>query len=100
MAVPIATVVAQGIPNSAWTVIAIADADTGPTTITHGFNQLGYFVVLTPLSNPGVLARWFVSAQVALSIDITKSTQAGSGDAAAQLLVQIIPYNLGQILGR
>jgi hypothetical protein len=102
MAVPIATVVAQGIPNCQFTVIAIADADVGPTTITHNLNQLGYFVVLTSLSTPGTLAQWFVSSALGVnSFTITKSATVGSGQAAVpQVLVQIIPYNLGQILSR
>jgi hypothetical protein len=101
MAVPIATVVAQGIPNSQWTVIALADADVGPTTITHGFNQLGYFVVLTPLSTAGTLAQWFVSSALGLlSFTITKSAAVGSGAAPAQVLVQIVPYNIGQMIAR
>ena len=101
MAVPIATVVAQGIPLCSFTVIALADADVGPTTITHSLNQLGYWVILTPLSTAGTLAQWFVSSALGLlSFTITKSATVGSGAAPAQVLVQIIPYNLGQILSR
>jgi hypothetical protein len=93
-----ATVVAQGIPNSAWTVIATLDADTGPTVVTHNFNMLGYFVILTPLSDPGVIAKWFVAAQAATTVSITKANVVGSGAVAAQLLLQIIPYNIGQLV--
>lgn len=95
-----ATVVAQGIPNSGWSVVATLDADVGPTVITHNFNMLGYFVILTPLLDAGVIAKWFLSSQLVNSIAITKANVVGSGNAAAQLLVQIIPYNIGQILGR
>ena len=77
-------------------VIAAADADT-TATITHNMNlSTGELAAGLPRVNitellqvSGGLSAWAVTAITATTVVLTKSVAAGSGNAAAQLVVYI-----------
>jgi hypothetical protein len=74
-------------PNiKSWTVIADADADT-TATITHGFNAAPEDVTITPIHAAARVSLWVNTVVDGTNITCTKATTAGSGNAAAQLLV-------------
>lgn len=98
MAITATEILMQGAPwLRAWTVIATADADTAvtitpaaPIGMTPGTPVA---IILTPLIPAARISAWVLSgpaypATVA-GFEITKTTTAGSGDAGAQLLVQM-----------
>ena len=98
MAITATEIVMQGAPwLRAWTVIATLDADTAltitpssPIGMTAGTPVA---IVLVPLTAMARISDWILSgpaypATIA-GFEITKTTTAGSGDAAPQLLVQM-----------
>ncbi len=97
----VSAVAAAGYPNNVgWNVTATLDADTGPLTITHNFNNVGVFIDLVPVLAAGFTSAWFVNAVTANTIQLTKGTAVGSGNAGVQLLVTIVPYNYQQFIPR
>ncbi len=83
------------------TVIATADADT-TATITHNLElsaaalALGQpWVIIEPLLAAAQLSLWFVSSKTATTVVLTKATTTGSGNAAAQIQVDVLrPHTL------
>lgn len=76
-------------------VIATADADT-TAVITHNLGlsaaelSAGFPLVdVTPLLAAAYTSQWAVTGAMANAVTLTKGTGAGSGNAAAQIRVQI-----------
>ena len=90
--------VTGGVKSSIWDVIATLDADVGPQVITHNFNTLIPFVVITPLLAAGALGQWAVTAFAANTITLTKANVVGSGNAGAQIRVFILPYQFAALV--
>lgn len=77
-------------------VIASADADVGPFTITH---NLGFTtaelngglpeVVLQPVLPQGGLKAWSITTKASNTIQISGNNVTGSGNAGVQLVVTI-----------
>lgn len=74
------------------TVIAASDANT-TATIAHGLGVTPEQVQITPLSNKGVLSRWFHASSNTTSVVLTKSTATGSGGATAQIKVTMRKFH-------
>lgn len=81
----------------AWTIIATLDADDvfvlTPVAPTGMLAATPVALVLVPLTAAGILSAWTLTTPVpavAGGWTLTKATGAGSGDAAPQLLVQMI----------
>lgn len=71
------------------TIIATADADT-TATIPHGMGVVPRTVILTPLLQaPAAVSEWAVTTIDATNVVLTKGTGVGSGNAGAQMQVEI-----------
>lgn len=92
----VAPTAAQNSNEVTCSVIASADADVGPFTITHnlGFTAAELAadqpeVVLQPMLTNGAAKLWGVTSKTANAIQITGANVVGSGNAGAQLSVKI-----------
>jgi hypothetical protein len=97
MAVTVNTI-ATGIPNSVFDVIATADADATTGAITHGFNTLGLIFSLVGLIAASQISLWFVSAFTATTVTLNKGVGVGSGNAAAQVRLFVLPFNFADLV--
>lgn len=68
-----------------WDIIADADGDTASPNIPHGLGEIPQSVVITGLTAQSRLSAFIATTIDATNIVVTKSTAAGSGNAAAQI---------------
>lgn len=89
------TPVHAGSDFKTWDIIASADADT-TATIAHGMAEAPRDVTIRPLLDAAHESRWFVSTADTTNVVLTKGTAVGSGNASAQIRVQVRrPHSLG-----
>ncbi len=86
----------QGINEVIAQVVATADADVGPFTITHNMGLSAAElaaglpeVVLQPILAPGALKAWSITTKATNTIQITGNNVVGSGVAGNSLQVTI-----------
>ena len=91
------TVVRQGAVGKSLhiaTVVADADGDT-QAVIPHGLGVTPLKVNLVPLHAAARVSDWILLSKDATNVTVGKTTGVGSGNAAAQLQVEVeLPHSI------